>query len=390
MGKEPSTLEQGIKALVKKVFPLLDTIQTEEATKTAIIWPLMKILGYDPFDITEVVPEYDAAPGEKKGKKVDTVILLNGHPVMMWEFKWCNEPLQEKDADQLKNYFPFIMGCRLAILTNGKEFRFFSDIQQSNIMDKSPFWQFNLQQPQEIDFEWLELFAKAKFDADLIIERAESTTTKGKMKEGIRSELEDPGPDFVKLLVKNRLGIEQKKIGHILLAKFTKLVREAGAELLELKRAPAPEIISVTEGEPKPRIDEPGKALKAAQQELDKLKSEMLELQARLDGIADLERRSEEHRILQSVLCSILLASGMKVSKDRDHWVSLIDKETSLTLCHVYFDPESSELGIVDDHTPARRVSLSSLTEPPQKINTLLNMLQVGQALGAMRTVHES
>lgn len=42
-----------IKQLSERVVKLKDNIQTEEATKTAFIMPMIQALGYDVFDPTE-------------------------------------------------------------------------------------------------------------------------------------------------------------------------------------------------------------------------------------------------------------------------------------------------------------------------------------------------
>ena len=46
-------------------------IQTEEATKNALVMPFIQALGYNIFDPTEVVPEFTADVGIKKGEKID-------------------------------------------------------------------------------------------------------------------------------------------------------------------------------------------------------------------------------------------------------------------------------------------------------------------------------
>jgi hypothetical protein len=60
-----------IKNLATRVETLLPQIQTEEATKNALIMPFIQILGYDVFNPLEVVPEFIADIGIKKGEKVD-------------------------------------------------------------------------------------------------------------------------------------------------------------------------------------------------------------------------------------------------------------------------------------------------------------------------------
>ena len=59
-----------IKSLADRIQKAQDKIQTEEATKNALIMPFIQALGYDIFDPHEVIPEYTADIGIKKGEKV--------------------------------------------------------------------------------------------------------------------------------------------------------------------------------------------------------------------------------------------------------------------------------------------------------------------------------
>lgn len=56
-----------IQQFAKRVDRLLPQIKTEEATKTSLIMPFLRILGYDVFDPFEVQPEFIADIGIKKG-----------------------------------------------------------------------------------------------------------------------------------------------------------------------------------------------------------------------------------------------------------------------------------------------------------------------------------
>ena len=60
-----------LRALASRIAATKDIIQTEEATKNAMIMPFIQILGYNVFDPTEVTPELIADVGTKKGEKVD-------------------------------------------------------------------------------------------------------------------------------------------------------------------------------------------------------------------------------------------------------------------------------------------------------------------------------
>ena len=65
----------------------LDHLETEEATKSALVLPFIQMLGYEIFDPTEVVPEFTADVGAKKGEKVDYAILRDGKPAILVECK---------------------------------------------------------------------------------------------------------------------------------------------------------------------------------------------------------------------------------------------------------------------------------------------------------------
>lgn len=62
-------LKGKLEQLYNRVESLKDQINTEEATKNAFIMPFLQILGYDVFNPTEVIPEYVADIGTKKGEK---------------------------------------------------------------------------------------------------------------------------------------------------------------------------------------------------------------------------------------------------------------------------------------------------------------------------------
>lgn len=83
-----------IKQFAKRVETLKPNLQTEEATKTALIMPFFSLLGYDVFNPDEFVPEYTADVGIKKGEKVDYAIMNNGDPVILIECKWIGENLE--------------------------------------------------------------------------------------------------------------------------------------------------------------------------------------------------------------------------------------------------------------------------------------------------------
>jgi len=82
-----------IMTLAAQVPKQVAQVQTEEATKTALVMPFIAALGYDVFDPGEVVPKFTADIGTKKGEKVDYAVMKDGQPIMLFECKWCGADL---------------------------------------------------------------------------------------------------------------------------------------------------------------------------------------------------------------------------------------------------------------------------------------------------------
>lgn len=111
-----------VKALAARVPNLKDSISTEEATKNALVMPMINILGYNVFDPTEVVPEFTADHGTKKGEKVDYAITKDDEPIMLIECKTLGSDLNTNHASQLFRYFN-VTNAKVGILTNGTTYR---------------------------------------------------------------------------------------------------------------------------------------------------------------------------------------------------------------------------------------------------------------------------
>ena len=91
-------LIDALQALSARIETQLAHVQTEEATKNALILPFINALGYNVFDLTEVVPEYNAdasMSGLKKGEKVDYVIKRGGEVLMLIECKTAGADMHE-------------------------------------------------------------------------------------------------------------------------------------------------------------------------------------------------------------------------------------------------------------------------------------------------------
>ncbi len=174
-------------------------LSTEEATKNALVMPFISALGYDVFDPTEVIPEFTADVGTKQGEKVDYAIKHGDEVVFIVECKKAGAPLTRENASQLYRYFG-VLKARIAVLTNGTTYEFFSDLDATNKMDERPFMVVDL-----LDYtdEWapeLTKMSKGEFDLDTMLRTASDMKCAREIRAAIDSELTDPSDDFLKLI----------------------------------------------------------------------------------------------------------------------------------------------------------------------------------------------
>ena len=104
--------------LEKRTAQHRELLLTEEAAKTALVMPFLQALGYDVFNPAEVVPEFTADVGIKKGEKVDYALCIDGRVNILIECKPSTIDLDLKHASQLYRYFS-TTDARVAVLTNG-------------------------------------------------------------------------------------------------------------------------------------------------------------------------------------------------------------------------------------------------------------------------------
>ncbi len=158
--------------------------------------PFLQILGYDVFNPLEVVPEFISDVGIKKGEKIDYAIMKDGAPTILVECKHWNQQLNNHDG-QLLRYF-HVSKARFGILTNGTQYRFFSDLVEPNIMDKKPFMEFNIEEIKDAQIEELKKFHKSVFDVNSIVNTASELKLMGELRQAIHQEFVNPSTEFVK------------------------------------------------------------------------------------------------------------------------------------------------------------------------------------------------
>lgn len=189
-----------VKQFGKRAEKMKDSLITEEATKTSMVMPFFQqVLGYDVFNPDEFIPEFTADYASKKGERVDYAIRIDDIISILVETKCCGEPL-DKHGAQLFRYFN-TTSARFGILTNGIIYRFFTDLGKSNIMDDTPFFEFNCLDFKERDIRELKKFHKSSFNVEGILSTASELKYISQIKEVIKSFGTNPDDQFVKYIL---------------------------------------------------------------------------------------------------------------------------------------------------------------------------------------------
>lgn len=216
-------MEERIQQLSERIESISNSITTEEATKTSMIMPFFSILGYDVFNPLEFIPEYTADVGLKKKEKVDYAIIVDGKPLIFVECKACTENL-DKHSSQLIRYFNTTLDARFAILTNGIVYKFFTDLDNPNIMDNTPFLTVDMLNLKDRDISELGKFKKDILDVDNILSSAEDLKYTSMIKAWIDREYVNPSPAFVKMIISDIYeGVKSQKV----VDQFTPVVKKA-------------------------------------------------------------------------------------------------------------------------------------------------------------------
>lgn len=203
-GKVPLEFFEQIRTVSEKVIKLKDSEMVrnnEQATKSALIVPLLQTLGYDTSDPMEVYPEFGADAPDVKGDKVDYAILRDEKPIILIECKSIGENFNKpQNISQLFKYFN-ATHARFGLLTNGIIYRFFTDIEKDNIMDSKPFFEFNMLEHQEADIAELRKFSKSVFHPNDLRDNASDLKYTNEIKKIISEQFTEPSSEFVKFFL---------------------------------------------------------------------------------------------------------------------------------------------------------------------------------------------
>ena len=187
--------------LASRLPALEGNMETEEATKHALVLPFIGALGYDVFDPVQVVPEYVADVAGLKGEKVDYALMRDGIPAALIECKQADAELSSRHLAQLSRYFTST-DAKIGVLTNGIVYQFFTDLVEPNRMDETPFMVLDLRDLDEERVKELHRLTHDALDLDGMVDAARELSYLSGMRSALERQLSTPDDTLVRWLAK--------------------------------------------------------------------------------------------------------------------------------------------------------------------------------------------
>lgn len=326
-----------LRALSARIPRLVDAINTEEATKTAFVLPFISALGYDVFEPSEVVPEFIADVGLKKGEKVDYAIMKEKQPIILFECKSHSSNLEKEHASQLHRYF-HVTKARVAILTNGIIYRFYSDLEEPNKMDAKPFLELNLLDIKDAVVDEVKRFTKSAFDIDEIVNASRDLKYMNEIKRRLGEEFTNPSPEFVKYFASDVY--KGAKVTPKILEQFTVYTRAA---VLEFINDRMDERWNAARG-----VDEPKRDLATSSTAPDLSSDAGISSANKEDKIVTTQDELEAFHIVKAVLRQSINAKRIVLRDAQSYASVLLDDNNRKPICRLRFNGTNKQIGVFD------------------------------------------
>ena len=341
------SIDQAVYALAAKVRELKPIIETEEATKTAFIIPFIStVLGYDVTDPREVIPEYTADIGIKKGEKVDFAIKSGNDFRFLIECKKVGEPLRLDHANQLVRYFN-VTDTEFAILTNGEVYEFYAQLDAANRMDEKPFMTIDLSNIDARVFPHLEMCTKTHFDSETIAASAEQLRYISEIRKVLSAQLKEPDSDWVKQIAAR---VTSRRMTAQNLEIFTKLITTAQAQFLK---------------------DEANRRLRSAQdyeeivspQKEEPVETNEPEALEPSDGIITTDTEIQGLGIIRAICCSEVPINDITMRDAKSYCAILYQDNNRKPLARLFFDRKIPRIGIFNEDREMEVFDLNAIED---------------------------
>lgn len=321
----------------------------EEQTKMYLIAPFLNVMGFNVFNPEDVISEFTADIGNKKGEKVDYALKVNGEIEILIEAKAINDSLNNHDI-QLQRYFN-VTKAKIGVLTNGIIYKFFTDLEEKNIMDNKPFLIVNFLDITDEKINELKKFTKSSYNAENILNSAENLKYSNSIKIFLDRQLELPDDEFIKLIGKEIYDgrLTQNKINDLKLIfknTFKTFINDFARKKFE-------------------------SALVESNSKEDNINDELIEeneevLNNKIKNIITTEDELEAFYILKSILRKYIEPNRITYKDTMSYFAIIIDDKVTKWVCRLKLNDNKWEIILPKNNSTANRKKLEEKRELTQ------------------------
>ncbi|GGS30052.1 restriction endonuclease [Actinokineospora fastidiosa] len=266
------------------------------------------------------------------------------------EAKKVNDSLPIEHASQLFRYFA-VTNARIAILTNGQVYQFYTDLDAPNRMDAKPFLVLDFADIDDTLLPELAKLTKESFDLDSVISAAGELKYIGQLKRVLGAQFKEPEDDWVRFLT-----------SRVYDGSFTQKVRDQFIPLVA--KASRQFLNEQVNDRLKNALGGPGSYVSVSSDPVEAEVDKAAEPSARSEGdIQTTEEELEGYRVIRAIVCSEVPAARVMARDAKTYCGVLLDDNNRKPIARLWFNRSRKYLGVFDENKAETRVPIDTVEE---------------------------
>ena len=221
-------LTEKISALQSSAQRQLPALTSLKKTKTALILPFFDALGYDPFDVREIEPDFEMEVEEQGMRTVDYTVKRGSAPLMLVQCEEAKTDLGDHDDSFLLESLDELE-ADIAVFTNGLHYQFYVDLEAEVNAHRRPFLELDLLDYGPEEVEGLKRLTRSDFDVEAIRSAAYDRTCSRLLRSYFAQQQQAPDEHLVRFMAAQ---VYDGEVGADVVERFRPVVRNVLQEVV--------------------------------------------------------------------------------------------------------------------------------------------------------------
>lgn len=279
---------------------------------------------------------------------------------MLFECKHCGGDLSIANASQLFRYFN-ATDARIGVLTNGIQYRFFTDLEASNKMDETPFLEVDITALNDAALNELKKLIKTNFDIEEMLSGAADLKYTREIKRQLAEQMESPTDEFVKMFASKLISgpmtpTRREYFAGLTVKAFKTLIAEKISQRLQsaMNDDKEPIEVSVSSSHPTTQSVEIKVESMGDTGEVERSEKNL---------IVTTEDELEGFHIIKAILRQQVELQRIVARDTQSYFGVLLDDNNRKPLARLHFNRTQKYLGLFDEQRQETRIPINDLNE---------------------------